>query len=75
MIDRDTIAVKGTTHPWSSIKLTRMQVDRACLFVSQTVVPWRTISWSDVPHPRLFFRLLLRLAPNQVVEPGTKLGF
>lgn len=75
LIDREGIMVGDAKHAWSAIKLSRFQVDRVCLFVSQTVIPWRAISWNDVPHPRLFFRLLRSLAPDQENDVGLARGF
>ncbi len=64
LLDRNGITIGGVPASWSELRLVRLQPGRAIFFRRWPLLPWRTVSHDAVPHPGVFLRLVMELAPR-----------
>lgn len=75
-IDAQGIILGQSRAAWNDLRLVRMQPGRIAFFQGQTVIPWRTVSLDEVPHPTVFMNLVRACAPRIEVDDryGSQMG-
>jgi hypothetical protein len=68
IIDAAGVSVAGAAAPWRELRLVRLQPGRVIFFRRLPLVPWRTVDWTTIPHPTVFVRLVMALAPNVEID-------
>jgi hypothetical protein len=64
LLSREGITIGAASASWSELRLVRLQPGRTSFFRRWPLLPWKTVSHDAVPHPSVFLRLVMELAPR-----------
>jgi hypothetical protein len=68
-LDRHGIATRRRSARWSDLRLVRISAADIAFFRGQTIVPWLTVRFDEVPHPTVFAKLVATVAQRVEYAP------
>ena len=69
-LTKEWIRIASLESSWSDISLARFQAGRVVLLRGRSILPWRIISWDELPHPTVFLAVVKEVASKTEEDNG-----